>query len=120
MTSADVERIYRLIESACWKTASETGVVPYAADDRRDGFLHLSTEAQVLETARRHYAGRTDMLALEIDAAFLGELLRFEHVSTRNESFPHFYGDLRIDAVRSARRLVWTNEDVFAFDGAAL
>ena len=66
--------------------------------DHRDGFIHLSTGAQVKETVARHFAGQTELLLVEVDAGKLGDSLRWE-TSRDNELFPHVYGALPMNAV---------------------
>ena len=68
--------------------------------DRRDGFIHFSTAAQVEETARRHFAGRTDLLLVAVDVDGLD--IRWEP-SRGGELFPHLYGVLPLSAVREVR-----------------
>ena len=40
--------------------------------DRRDGFIHFSTAAQVAETAAKHFAGLPDLILVAVDADMLG------------------------------------------------
>lgn len=117
--AAEPESLYHLICADDWNKALDGGIVPYGDRDRRDGFLHLSTESQVLETARRYFSRRTDMFALEIDFASIGRSVRFERVPERAEFFPHFYGELSVGAVRRARKLVWVGAGFHFDEGAA-
>jgi uncharacterized protein (DUF952 family) len=67
-----------------------------------DGFVHLSTTAQVHLPANRLFAGRTDLVLLYLDPARLGAELRWEPgVPTDPDSmvFPHLYGPLPAAAV---------------------
>ena len=68
----------------------------------RDGFIHFSTAGQVEATAAKYFAGRTDLVLVEVDAAQLGPLLRFEP-SRDGALFPHLYGVLPLQAVLSRR-----------------
>jgi len=95
-------RVYRLIAFADWVAAQDRGVLPWNGDDRRDGFFHLSTRGQVVETARRHYAGVDDLWALELDASALGAQLRWEP-SRGGDLFPHLHGEAPATAVTDAR-----------------
>ena len=71
-----------------------------------EGFIHLSTAAQLLPTARRHYACRSDLLVLSIDVDALEALdLRWDHVPARGEAFPHLYDPLPLRCVREVRSL---------------
>lgn len=67
-----------------------------------EGFVHLSTAAQVLGPAGRYYAGRSDMLLLELDPKKLGAPLVYEDTNGRGEEYPHLYGPLPVAAVRRA------------------
>lgn len=69
-----------------------------SADDRRDGYIHLSTAAQLTATVDKHYAGQADLHVAEVDLVALGEAIRWE-VSRGGEEFPHLYGDLPLNAV---------------------
>ena len=66
--------------------------------DRRDGFIHFSTAAQVAETAAKHFAGQTDLLLVRVNTANLGEQMKWEP-SRGGALFPHLYGELDLTAV---------------------
>ena len=66
--------------------------------DRADGFIHLSTAAQLAVTIEKHFAGATGLCLAAVDLAALGESVRWE-ASRGGESFPHIYGALTLDAV---------------------
>jgi len=92
-------RIYTLVRRTDWTAAERDGAYHGSADDRRDGFLHFSTAAQLRATAAKHRRGETDLLIVEADAPALGDALRFEPAGTRPGLFPHLYGPLPIAAV---------------------
>jgi uncharacterized protein (DUF952 family) len=93
-----VRTIYKICEASDWREAERQGVFRGSADDARDGFIHFSTAGQVAGTARKHFAGQTGLLLIAIDAAALGEALRWER-SRGDELFPHLYGELDLAAV---------------------
>ncbi|MCB2111983.1 MAG: DUF952 domain-containing protein [Parvularculaceae bacterium] len=97
--------IYKILSLADWRGALESGLVPPADIDRRDGFIHLSAEDQVLETARLHFAGREDLVAAEFCAEDFGDHLKWE-ASRGGALFPHLFAELRADKATLARRLV--------------
>jgi uncharacterized protein (DUF952 family) len=105
--------IYKILEADAWATAQASGHVEGSADDRRDGFIHFSAADQVVETARRHFAGRTGLVLLTVDDVALGSLLHWEE-SRGGALFPHLYGPLPVTAVLAAERLP---DDVPAADG---
>lgn len=91
--------IFKICGEAEWRVAQAEGVYRGSAVDERDGFIHFSTSEQVAETAAKHFAGRDDLLLIGVDAAALGDALRFEP-SRGGALFPHLYGTLPLSAVR--------------------
>ena len=96
--------IYKITPASAWREAERQGVYRGSADDQRDGFIHFSTAAQVAETARKHYRGQTGLFLVAVDAAALGDALRWEP-SRNDELFPHLYGELDLGAVLSVMNL---------------
>ena len=69
-----------------------------AAVDLADGYIHLSTAAQLAGTLDRHVAGRADLARGGVDLDALGEAVRWEP-SRGGDLFPHLYAPLPLDAV---------------------
>ena len=101
------DMIYTLVRAADWREAEALSEYRGSADDRRDGFLHFSTAAQLRSSAAKHRAGEADLLLVEVEAAALGPALRWESAAggKRPGLFPHLYGVLPLSAVRSAAAL---------------
>ncbi len=99
--------VYTMVRAADWREAEAFGEYRGSADDRRDGFLHFSTAAQLRASAAKHRAREADLLLVEADAAALGPALRWEPAAggKRPGLFPHLYGALPLSAVRSAAPL---------------
>lgn len=67
-----------------------------------DGFVHLSTLAQVHLPANRLFAGRRDLVLLYLDPSRLGAEVRWEPGVPSDPGsmrFPHLYGPLPAAAV---------------------
>ncbi|QXM25729.1 DUF952 domain-containing protein [Elioraea tepida] len=109
--------IYTLVRAAEWQEAERLGRYDGSADDRRDGFLHFSTAAQVRASAAKHRAGVADLLLVAADASALGEALRFEPAAggKRPGLFPHLYGPLPLSAVRSVTPLPLGEDGLHVF-----
>jgi uncharacterized protein (DUF952 family) len=91
--------LYKICPAASWSEATRTGELPVSRDDERDGYIHLSSAAQVGGTLRRHFAGQTDLVLLEIPAGGLPTAaLRWE-MARNGEAFPHLYAALRVELV---------------------
>jgi uncharacterized protein (DUF952 family) len=99
-----VVTIYKICERAQWQAAEAAGHYRGSGVDERDGFIHLSTAAQVAETASKHFANAADLMLVAVDAAVLGAQLRWEP-SRGGDLFPHLYAALPLAAVRWARPL---------------
>ncbi|MCO5169989.1 MAG: DUF952 domain-containing protein [Planctomycetes bacterium] len=87
---AAVDEVLHITTREAWAAAEREG--RYApASLASEGFVHLSSPAQLAGTAARYYAGQRDLVVLVLDAARLEpDLLRWE-VSTGGERFPHLY-----------------------------
>jgi uncharacterized protein (DUF952 family) len=96
--------IYKICPAALWQEAERDGVFRGSAADRRDGFIHFSTAAQVAETAAKHFVGQSDLVLVRVDTSRLGINLKWE-ASRGGALFPHLYSDLGLDAVMTAEPL---------------
>jgi uncharacterized protein (DUF952 family) len=96
--------IYKVCAAAEWAAAETAGRYEGSADDRRDGFIHFSTAAQLSGTLARHFAGRDDLVLIAVDAEALGDALKWEP-SRGGDLFPHLYAALPVAAALWARPL---------------
>ncbi len=92
--------VYKILSRSEWQTAQAAGRFEGSAVDRADGFIHFSTAIQAQETARRHFAGQSDLVVLAIEADDLGPALKYEP-SRGGDLFPHLYGGLDVGLVRA-------------------
>lgn len=93
--------IYKIISRDDWDRARACGRYTGSADDRRDGFIHFSTAAQMTVTAAKHFAGQADLMLLALDASALGDALKWEP-SRGGDLFPHLYAPMPTSAVVKA------------------
>ena len=89
--------IYKICRAGEWAEAMAAGEYRGSEHDRRDGFIHFSTAAQMRETAAKHFAGQADLVLVAVDAAVLGGKLAWEP-SRGGELFPHLYDVLPTSA----------------------
>lgn len=92
--------IYKLLRAAEWASFAAEGSFAGSPDDRRDGYIHLSTAAQVEATRAKYFAGEQGVVQLALDADALGPELRWEP-SRGGDLFPHLYRALALAEVRS-------------------
>jgi len=96
--------IYKIVPAALWREAERIGRFAGSPVDKRDGFIHFSTAAQVEETAARHFPGMTNLLLVQVDADRLRDRLKWEP-SRGGALFPHLYGELDLAAVTKVEPL---------------
>lgn len=66
--------------------------------DLADGYIHLSTAAQLDETVTKHFAGQGNLHVAAVDLLFLGDAVKWEP-SRGGALFPHIYATLPLSAV---------------------
>ncbi len=94
----DSDYIYHVTTQKKWEEAVEKGL--YEADTlANEGFMHCSTEDQVVGVLERYYEGRTGLVKLKIRKEKVDRPLIFELAGSINEVFPHIHGALNLDAV---------------------
>ncbi len=114
--------IYHITTRSAWEAAQQAGV--YRPESlATQGFIHLSTADQVYRVANAVYRGTPDLLLLSIQAAGLGDALRYESpdlsLPTQTadaELFPHLYSALPLSAVVGVQPLVPQADGSFSAD----
>lgn len=103
--------IFKICPAAQWREAEAAGTFAGAPVDLADGFIHFSNAEQVAETAAKHFAGQDDLVLVAIEAAQLGDKLKWEE-SRGGALFPHLYAALDTGAA------VWVKPLPLGPDGA--
>ena len=88
---------YKILTTEQW-AALNAGTFEGAPIDQADGFVHLSTAAQLAETLDRHFGGQDDLVIAAIDLRLLRGAVRWES-ARHGQLFPHVYAPLTRDAV---------------------
>lgn len=120
-TSSMPSIIYHLAFRADWEAGLASGEyrAPSLADE---GFIHASgDEEQMLRVAARLFAGRTDLLALDVDTERLpNDSPVIREPARSGEIYPHVYGPINPDAIVQVRALVPAadNPDIFTLADA--
>ena len=97
----DLEKIYKVLTLHEWARAQTSGII-ITDLDKKDGFIHLSTAAQLNVTLSLYFSKEKSVVLLQIDHAQALQQLKFEAPSppgNRNSAFPHYYGDLNTNFV---------------------
>lgn len=83
--------IYKIATRESYAPARHAGHYAGMPIDAADGYMHFSTAAQLSETLRLHFRGKTDLVLLAVRASDLGQDLVWEP-SRGGQLFPHLYG----------------------------
>lgn len=89
---------YKILTQSQMVELETTGAFTGAPVDLDDGYIHLSTAAQVTETVDRHFAGQIDIHVVAVDLEPLGNAVRWEP-SRGGQLFPHLYAALTMNCV---------------------
>ena len=82
---------------------------------KKEGFIHLSTYAQVVESAEVHFQGHESVVVVSLLEKKCKPCLKWEP-GRREELFPHYYGDFPWEAVETSRMLVRNQEGKFEWE----
>jgi uncharacterized protein (DUF952 family) len=96
-----MSHIYKLMPAALWQDFQQTGQFLGSPDDVRDGYIHLSTAAQVRGTFEKYFAEQENVYLLTISVSATDTALRYEP-SRANQLFPHLYRALMLSEVQHA------------------
>lgn len=90
--------IYHITTTKDWNEAREKGFYEHPTL-KDEGFIHCSQEEQVAGVLERYFAGKTDLLKLVIDTDKLKSKYVFDWSPSTQDTFPHVYGPINVDAV---------------------
>ena len=91
--------IYKICSRAAFHDAQASGALAPSPDDVRDGFIHLSSQAQVQGTLERHFRSERDLVLLTVEVERLAAGALSWEPSRDGQRFPHLYGSLPVSAV---------------------
>lgn len=97
--------IYKIATATEWSKATKAGIFEGSSDDRRDGFIHFSTQYQLAGTLEKHFKDKGDLVLIAFEAGKLGPELKWER-SRGGELFPHLYGNISVSDALWQRPLI--------------
>lgn len=95
--------IFHVTTKEAWAAAKHLGHYAHASL-LDEGFIHLSRPHQIQWVAQTFYAGKKDLLLLQVAQERVLAEVRYEGDAA--DPFPHIYGNLNLDAVVAAHELV--------------
>jgi uncharacterized protein (DUF952 family) len=94
--------VFKIVPADLFDSSQTQGSFGGSPVDLRDGFIHLSTAAQLAETLARYFSGVDNLLIVAV--ATTGLDVRWEP-SRGGDLFPHLYGVLPFASVLWIRAL---------------
>jgi len=91
--------LYHLVSESDWMSfEGKDSYCPLSLES--EGFIHLSTKPQLLETAELFFKDKKGLLVLKIEIPDTDLKLKWEYSPERDEEFPHYYGALSRDRIQ--------------------
>jgi len=97
--------IYHLTTEQEWQQAQSKGRYE-SASLADEGFIHCSEERQISGVLGRYFQGKKDLLKLVIDTTRLTSPLYYDWSPSIEDTFPHIYGPINLDAVLSTEKIL--------------
>ena len=89
---------YKVLTSDQMAALERDGRFAGAPVDLADGYVHLSTAAQLTATVDKHFAGQDGLHVAAVDLGSVGAALKWEE-SRGGQMFPHLYAPLLLETV---------------------
>ena len=93
----NLEFIYKIIDKEEWQNVKKNTTYNGSDKDKKDGYIHFSEEHQVVETLKKYYQNKENLVLLKVNAFKLENLL-WEQASN-GDMYPHLYSSLDIKNV---------------------
>ena len=97
-----MNHIYKIFLPGQWADFLRSGLFSGAPIDVADGYIHLSSRDQSLETAQKHFSDHDAIVLARINSDELSNDLRAAlkwEVSRGGAKFPHLYAPLPLGAI---------------------
>ncbi|WP_442604180.1 DUF952 domain-containing protein [Paenibacillus sp. KN14-4R] len=107
--------IFHIISRIDWNLLKDKDIYE-PASIAEEGFIHCSTQNQVIGVAESFYKGKDDLLLLAIAEDRVHAKVVFEDLYDLGQKYPHIYGALNLDAVEHIYHLKMNPNGAFELD----
>ncbi|MBS1628061.1 MAG: DUF952 domain-containing protein [Bacteroidetes bacterium] len=90
--------IYHITTKAEWNKALQKGYYENPSL-KLEGFIHCSKAEQIQGVLERYFKGKNNLIKLTINVSALEHKLQYDFSPSINQSFPHVYGVINLNAV---------------------
>lgn len=99
-----MSHIYHITTLDEWNHAKEKG--QYEAPSlKEEGFIHCSEDHQVTDVLQRYFKGKHSLVKLTIETEKLSSQLIYDWSYAIEDTFPHIYGPINLDAIVSVNSI---------------
>lgn len=106
--------IYHIITPEAWERALlEEQYRPSSL--KTEGFIHFSTEDQVLESARIHLGMHSELVVLRVVLKHIKHNVKWEE-GREGMLFPHLYGKLPLESVENTKSIFRQEDGSFEWE----
>ncbi|MDG5789674.1 DUF952 domain-containing protein [Evansella sp. AB-P1] len=106
--------IYHVVRRNDWEKWQQDDVYwPESVD--KEGFIHCSTKEQMISIGNDLFPEEKELLLLKINSKEVESLVVLEDLSESGIMFPHIYGHLNLDAIKSVKEIRRNEDGVFNF-----
>lgn len=96
--------IYHITSASEWDDARQKGY--YASKAlKEEGFIHCCEERQIPDVLQRFYSGKKDLVKLAVQTEKLTSQLIYDWSNAIEDTFPHVYGPINLDAIIGTEQL---------------
>ena len=96
--------IYHIATEADWDDAIKKGYYESPAL-KEEGFIHCSEERQIPGVLTPYFSNKSDLVKLRIDTDKLTSQLIYDWSNAIEDTFPHIYGNINLDAVIKVEKI---------------
>lgn len=109
--------IYHLTSRELWEKALLKGMYAHPSLES-EGFIHASTEQQLLETVQLHFQNFTEIWVLHIVEKRIKNKMKWE--TAREQLFPHIYGQIPLEAIEDVSFFTKNQEGLWEWNKKGL
>ncbi|HVM89637.1 MAG TPA: DUF952 domain-containing protein [Puia sp.] len=91
--------IFHITTKAEWETAKRKGYYD-THSLKEEGFIHCSEDRQVSGVLQRYFQNKKNLIKLVVETDKLKSPFFFDWSVSVEDTFPHIYGPINIDAVK--------------------
>ena len=105
--------IFHIASKDKWKRSSSRG--QYTEESlKSEGFIHCSTAEQVVDTANKHFNGKSGLVLLKIDTSDIVSVIAYEANRDSGETYPHIFGPINHDAIKEIIEFPVSSDGTFS------